>query len=165
MYLVITLLTIGGFLGSLFIMYNTEHGIPGIKKYDQEFKLLDMRFRYNSNILYNTFEIIGKEGRNAYKKYLIVDFIFIFFFLVLKLLISFKITNSPFILYILIFFVVIRAVFDIIENTILIFLLNISPKKNYFWARICSWVTTFKFIALYLWLISIVILTTNRLLL
>ncbi|MGM0421353.1 MAG: hypothetical protein ACQEQG_10195, partial [Bacillota bacterium] len=59
-----------GFLVSLFIMYRTDHGIPGIRKYDPEFRLLDMRFRYDGEIVYDTFERIGEKGRELYRNFL-----------------------------------------------------------------------------------------------
>lgn len=64
-----------GFFVCLFLMYGTNHGIPGIRKYDERFRLLDMRFRYNSETLYNTFEQIGVDGMKAYKNYYYLIFV------------------------------------------------------------------------------------------
>jgi hypothetical protein len=58
-------------------------------------------------------------------------------------------------IYILIGLAITRALFDVIENTILIILLNMYSKQNIVVANICSWATTFKFLALYLWLVGI----------
>lgn len=43
----IFIISIIGFIVCLYIMYKTEHGIPGIKKFDANFRLLDMRFKYD----------------------------------------------------------------------------------------------------------------------
>lgn len=51
-----------GFFICLFIMYTTNHGIPGIRKYDSSFQLPDMRFRYNVEQITQDFQQIGKEG-------------------------------------------------------------------------------------------------------
>lgn len=142
-----------GFFVCLFIMYGTIHGIPGIKRYDEDFKLLDMRFRYNSNIVYSTFEKIGKKGTFAYRNFLILDFIFITFFLLLMISISLKITDVFLLKNLLIIFGSFRALFDITENSILLVLIKKFPEKNELLANICSWSTTFKFISLYVWII------------
>lgn len=153
----IAILIIGiiGFIGCLIIMYTTNHGIPGIQKYYSDFRLLDMRFRYNNNILYDTFERLGKSGIDAYNRYLYLDFCFIASFLIVIIAISLKVATNTMFRNILIFFAVTRAVLDILENSLLIFLLNKFPNYHIQLADICSWVTTSKFIALYLWIFGI----------
>lgn len=157
MNIVIVIFGVIGFFICLFIMYRTDHGIPGIQKYDSEFRLLDMRFRYTGKDLYNTFERILEEGRKAYKNYLLLDFCFIACFLIVMIAISQKVVTDRYsgLIYILIGLAITRALFDVIENTILIILLNMYSKQNIVVANICSWATTFKFLALYLWLVGI----------
>jgi hypothetical protein len=138
-------------------MYGTNHGVPGISKYDQNFKLLDMRFRYNSETVYETFEKIGNDGLIAYRNFLMLDFVFITFFLLFMISISLKVTDNNFIRNVLIFSASVRALFDIIENSILLKLIKICPEKNIALANICSWSTTLKFISLYVWIIFIFI--------
>ena len=145
-------------------MYGTNHGIPGIRKYDPDFRLLDMRFRYNSESVYNTFDKIGLEGIKAYKKYLIFDFIFIACFLIVMIAVTLWITDNIFIIYPLIGFASLRAVFDIFENTFIIILINNYPEQNTFLADICSWTTTLKFMSLYLWLAGITLVMAIKIL-
>ncbi len=152
MQTVIFILSIIGFFLCLYIMYKTEHGIPGIKKYDANFRLLDMRFNYDVKTVYSTFENIGENGMKAYKRYLFFDYTFILFFLILMIVISIKIADNNVLKYILIIFSILRAFFDIIENTLIIILINYYPEKNNFNAKICSWSTTLKFIFLYSWI-------------
>src|SRR6056297_560302 len=83
-----------GFFVCLYIMWRTNHGVPGLLKYDKEFKLLDMRFRYNSNTVYDTFEKIGNEGVIAYRNFLMLDFVFITFFLLFMISISIRVTDN-----------------------------------------------------------------------
>lgn len=153
---IVTLGTIG-FIICLFVMYRTNHGIPGIQKYNPQFRLLDMRFRYTGVDLYNTFDSILKEGRKAYKNYLILDFCFIACFLIVMIAITQKVIRNSSLRYLLIGFAILRAILDIIENSILINLLNIYEKQNLVLANVCSWVTTFKFLALYLWMLGLIL--------
>lgn len=144
-------------------MYRTNHGIPGIQKYDPKFRLLDMRFRYNSEILYNTFEKIGIEGMKAYRNYLLLDFCFIVCFLIVMIAITLKVTPNNVFRHMILGFAISRAIFDIIENTLLIILLNMYPSQSTILADFCSWVTTLKFIVLYLWIVGIIIVQLQKL--
>ena len=146
-----------GFFISLFIMYRTEHGIPGIKKYDSDFRLLDMRFRYNSKILYNTLERIGTNGMKLYRNFLFLDFFFIACFLIVMIFITQKVTEINIIIFTLSGFAISRSIFDVLENISLITLIKMYPSKNNVIANFCSWATTLKFISLYLWLAGILI--------
>lgn len=157
MSIVIVLLGAIGFIICLFTMYRTNHGIPGIQKYDPEFKLLDMRFRYTAANLYDTFDSILEEGRKAYKNYLMLDFCFIACFLIVMIAITQKVATNSSLRYVLIGTAILRAILDIIENSILISLLNMYTKQSLVLANICSWITTFKFLALYLWMVGLVL--------
>ncbi len=153
---IILLLAVLGFIFSLYLMYRTDHGIPGIQKYDKDFRLLDMRFRYDSKVVYDTFNSIGNKGMKLYKKYLAVDYFFILCFLIIMVAISNLILPNTLYNNLLIILAFSRAVFDVIENTIIIVLINQYPDKKIKLANICSWSTTFKFVSLYLWIVGIV---------
>lgn len=152
-----------GFFVCLFVMYRTNHGIPGIQKYDPKFRLLDMRFRYNSQILYDTFEHIGTDGIRAYRNYLLLDFCFIACFLIVMIAITLKIIANIAFKNIFLGFAVSRTIFDVLENAILIILLNMYPNQSTLFAGFCSWATTLKFISMYLWMAGITILLVLRL--
>lgn len=147
--MIINILGIGGFFICIFIMYVSPYGIKAIRQYDEGFKLLDMRLRYNATALYDTFEKIGKMGREAYNKFLILDYIFITCFLIVMIIIAIKFANNTGVQYILVILASLRALFDILENSLLIYLMKIYPEKNNLLASICSWITTLKFISLY----------------
>lgn len=156
MNIIILALGISGFLICLILMYGTNHGIPGIQKYDPNFRLLDMRFRYNGDAIYNTFDKIGSQGVQAYKHFLLLDFCFIASFLIVMIAITLRITSQTTYRNILLGLAVARAALDILENILLITLANNYPIRNDFLANICSWSTTLKFIALYAWVISVI---------
>ncbi len=144
-----------GFILCLMIMYFSNHGIRGIQKYDHSFRLLDMRFHYNGKLVYQTFEQISSEGRIAYQKYLALDFIFIVFFLVTMIILTEVAIASLHVRTFLYILCGLRAMFDVIENILLLNMLGRYPVFNENLAALCSWFTTFKFIMLYIWLLSI----------
>ena len=154
----ITIIGIIGFFISLYVMYRTKHGIPGIQKYDSSFKLLDMQFRYNASTVYTTFENIGEYGRKAYSNYLLLDFCFITCFLIVQLAITKAVVSKPSFQSLLLLLVALRAAFDVAENSILLYIINRYPTKYVALAEFCSWVTTAKFVMLYLWISGIIII-------
>lgn len=151
----IKVIGICGFIACLFIMYGTDHGIHGIQMYTRSFRLLDMQFHYSSETVKQTFEQINSGGRSAYQKYLVLDFIFIIFFLITMITTTDAVFGSPHVRTILYMVCGLRAFFDIVENILLLRMLGQYPLFNKATATICSWFTTFKFIMLYIWLLSI----------
>ncbi len=143
------------FIVCLLVMYGTNHGIPDIRKYDSDFKLLDMRFHYSANDINDTLNKIGDDGRKAYSNYLILDFIFICSFLIVQFAITDKLITSVNMKSILYIFVIARAIFDIIENCMLLKIINKFPNYNTDLASICTWITTAKFVMMYSWIICI----------
>lgn len=151
-----------GFFICLILMYGSEHGIRGIRKYDSSFQLLDMRFHYSSKEVARVFEAIGDKGRNAYKRYLILDF----FFILCLLITMFAITNHMILLpsatIILYVICILRAIFDCMENSALLIMLSKYPTVNHSLNRLCACFTTSKFIMLFSWLIGIVLMRLLR---
>ncbi len=154
---VISLIGFLGFLVSLFIMYRTDYGIRGIQAHSPSFRLLDMRFYYNPDTVKQTFEQIGEGGRYAYQRYLVLDFIFILCFFVTMITVSNFGRINVQIRTMLCILCGMRALFDVIENLLLIHMLRQYPSFNEFLASACSWFTTFKFIMLYFWLLIILL--------
>lgn len=153
--MVLKVIGIIGFFIFLMIIYRSKHGIPGMVKYDADFKLLDMRFHYNNHTIYTTFESLGKAGIVAYQHYLIIDFLFICCFLITMLTINESFINNSIQKYGTTF-CVLRALFDSIENSLLLVLIHQFPYQSNLLGNICSWMTTCKFLALYSWILLIV---------
>ncbi len=160
---IVALVGIAGFVGSLLIMYCTKLGIPGIREYDPGFRLLDMRFNYSKEDVYSTFEKIGEGGISAYRHYLVVDFTFIAFFLFVMILGSMKVTSNAMFRNILIALASVRALLDVVENSLLIYLLGKFPIQDGGIAALCSRVTTLKFIAMYSWMAIAAVLVVAHL--
>lgn len=151
-----------GFVTCLLVMYLTNHGIRGIQIYAPDFRLLDMRFHYDSETVRQTFEQISEGGRRAYQKYLMLDFVFILCFLAVMITVSDAIPASRSVqtgLYIL---CVLRALFDVFENILLLRMLGQYPAFDKAMASLCSRITAIKFIMLYTWLVFIVIYTIGH---
>lgn len=151
MIIMVTVLGVIGFFLCLVLMEFTNLGVRGIRQYDPGFGLLDMRLSYDANTVYQVFDQISEAGRKAYKHYLCLDYCFIACFMIVMLALSFKSTTNPVYRNVLIVLVVVRALFDLIENTLLMVLINNYPQQNIFMATVCSWSTTMKFVFLFLW--------------
>lgn len=154
MDIIVNLGTIGFFF-CLFIMHRIENGANGIRKYDESFKSLDMQFRYDSNIVYHTFEKLGLDGRNAYCNFLILDFCFIICFFIVMFAITQRFVQNDILRKALITLAISRGIFDMLENILLILLMKQYSTQNILLANICSWSTTIKFVALFLWMFGI----------
>jgi hypothetical protein len=150
------LLEVMGFFVCLILMYTSEHGIRGIRTYDSTFRLFDMRFHYSSKEVFRVFEVLGREGRQAYQRFLILDFIFIICFLTIMLMVTNLAFDEQSIKRCLSVICVLRAVFDIMENILLFILLYRYPVFHSNLVRVCAWFTTMKFIMLYTWILSLV---------
>jgi hypothetical protein len=142
-----------GFIICLLIMYTTNHGIRDIQRFDRSFRLLDMRFHYNHETVRQTFEQIGEGGRKAYQRFLLLDFIFIICFFIVMLTITDAVFVDSYYRGIIYILCILRALFDISENLLLLHMLAKYPVFNEALASICSWFTTLKFIVLYIWLL------------
>lgn len=151
-----------GFFICLLLMYKTELGVLGIQKYSPDVKLLDMQMNYDHKLIHSTFESLGIKGLQAYQRYLVLDYFFLIFLYIIMFSISLKISSNEFIRNILIGLSTAKAVFDIIENTLLILLIKKHPGMELLLSTICSWSTRLKFISLSLWvLIAIVLMITT----
>ncbi|MBI4857261.1 MAG: hypothetical protein HY818_11040 [Acetobacterium woodii] len=152
----VTVLGTIGFFASLILMEFTNLGARGIQQYDPSFSLLDMRFRYDANTVYQVFDQIGEQGQQVYKNYLLLDYFFIGCFLIVMLALSFRVTADPLQRNILIVLASARALCDILENIVLIVLINNYPQQNLVLATVCSWSTTIKFVFMFLWIGTLV---------
>lgn len=150
---------IGGIIGffiCLVIMYCTPYGIRGIRKYDSAFQMPDMKFHYSVEELTKTFEKIGVDGQAIYQNYLVLDCIFVVCFGICMLTLTHNLFTglSRNILFFVCF---LRGFFDLLENFLLLFLLKSSYTNNIYLASLCSYLTTFKFIMLYIWIVAIIV--------
>lgn len=145
-----------GFFITFFIMYATKYGIPGIKRFNKEFKTVDMKFYYKKSLFYETLEKIGEEGRKIYFGYFIADFFLLSFTLIVMISITDLLMHDPDVHYIVYLTAGLKALFDIFENCFCLYLLHIYPVKNSILAFLASLATALKFIMFYLWLLAVI---------
>lgn len=146
-----------GFFICLSIMYMTNHGVRAIQKYYPSFQIPDMKFHYSVEQITHDFERIGNAGRMIYQRYLYLDFIFIICFIILMLTISNSLFSRTAIHNFLFAVCILRALFDILENSFLLSVLKNYPSINKSAISVCSYFTTFKFIMLYIWIFVLII--------
>ncbi len=147
-----------GFFVCLILMYTTDLGERGLRKHDADFQMLDTSFHYTADDVGEAFETLGEEGIATYHKFWILDFVFIACFLIAMLSITNKVAKSGWIRNILILLLMARAGFDVVENSLLIYLSNTYSVRHDGLATMCSWFTTSKFIALYIWMLGIAVM-------
>lgn len=135
---------------TLFIMYGTNVGIPGITQYWNDFKLLDMQPFYSADTVTVMLQHIGVDGVRHYLYYLVVDFVFIIFLFFAQIrLSSIAYSGIPKIQKILFLLAAGRCVFDLLEDFLLALILSgILPIRITFAA---SMATQWKFLCLIVW--------------
>ncbi len=144
-----------GFVICLLLMYTTDLGHSGMQKHDADFNLLDMRFHYSADDIEDALEGLGGGGRAAYRNFWLLDYAFIACFLVVMLSAINRYVHNNRAKKALTALAVARAGFDIAENSFLWALSGMYPAHNAAIAALCPWITTLKFICLYLWVAGI----------
>lgn len=146
-----------GFFLCLVIMYVTPYGVRGIQVYDPAFQLPDMQFHYSAEQITHTFEQIGSEGRAIYQNYFILDSVFILCFLIVMVKITYLLFSGSPTRRLLLAVCILRAIFDILENSFMFIILESYPVINDPMITICSYFTTIKFVLLYTWILVIIL--------
>lgn len=158
MLTLITILAGALLLGILGLTHFTPIGVKGIKAYWPDFQLFDMQFSYQPTEIHHALTNLNCLGREAYKRYLLIDYIFILCFLFLMLRGVERLVKENTALYgVLFILAILRAFFDIVENTGILRLIRTYPKKNQLLSVICSYSTTLKFICLFSWLLVMLV--------
>ena len=116
-----------------------------------EFHMPDMRFRYTADELYATFTLAG-DNRPRMKRYWLLDFGFILCFLGAMLLIALNVVGFASPLFLLMAIAAIaRALLDAAENLCFLRLYRLYPARSDALARAVSFITSTKFVFLFLW--------------
>lgn len=155
--LIIRVLVVLILVSILIVMEKIEKIFLG---YSNGTKILDMRFGYNYQDVFQLFRELGKEGRSIYSKYLSYDFIFTISFAIvqnyiLKFVMGKNLLNSKW--RALLYISYLRAFFDIIENIIILSLLNDFPIISLLIVTVASSTTRLKFIVYGIWMLAILI--------
>lgn len=135
---------------TLFIMYGTNIGIPGIAQYWKYFELLDMQPFYSVDTVITMLRNIGFDGVRHYLYYFVVDFVFIILLFLIQIQISKSaLFNMPKIRKFLILCAAVRGFFDLLEDLLLsLIITKILPISM---VTFTSGVTRLKFMGLFIW--------------
>ncbi len=118
----------------------------------REFHMPDMRFHYNADALYAILDSAGAENLPRLRRYWRLDFGFIVCFLGVMLSIDLNIDGPATMLYLLMgLAAVLRAVFDVLENILLLRVAHALPARKNGLAKVAGFVTSAKFLCLYAW--------------
>lgn len=119
---------------------------------EHEFHMPDMRFHYSADGLYAMLESVGAENLPLLRRYWRLDYGFIVCFLGVMLSIDLNIDGPATTLYLLMgVAALLRAVFDVLENTLLLRVTRAMPARKYGLAATAGYVTSAKFVCLYAW--------------
>ena len=148
---------------SLIILEMSSFGERGILNCCKNFKIFDMRLNYNANSVYSSLKRLPEKGILHYKIYLIVDGVMTIAFAGIQYLLADYIGNNNNVKRILNSLLVVRMFCDLIENTCIMFVLNLLPMECIKTITFSSIVTKIKFIALSGFIIFFIGLYTRNL--
>ena len=123
-------------------------------KREKEFRMPDMHFHYTADELYAILGEAGEAGRPLMRRYWLLDFGFILFFLGAMVSVSLNVAGYGTTLFWLMAGTsVARAVLDVAENSLLLVLQSACPDRKSGLAGLAGFVTSAKFVCLYAWVI------------
>lgn len=143
-------------------LYFVEAGFCGsgvVAEYNNGFGTLDMK-KYNVQSVYTALSPMSEEGLNVYRMYYVMDYIFIVFFGLLQVVVTLDIysfSDNMILKRVFVAVPILRGLFDIVENTILLTTVNSFPSVNETAITISSYFTQAKLISIRVW-IGIVLL-------
>jgi hypothetical protein len=143
------------FISSLIILKKIA---PDFAAYSHGAETLDMRFGYSVNDVLELFTNLGADGRFVYARYFCVDFVFIASFAIvqndlLKLIMGKTMLSGKWRALLAIAYI--RALFDAVENIIILCLIFNFPAIPPLAVTAASAITRLKFVALGLWMLAI----------
>lgn len=147
-----TLLVAAGLALFYILMELTAKSPRRIRVDGREFRMPDMRFHYTADGLYALLDAAGAENHFRLKHYWLLDFGFIVCFLGVMLSIDLNVDKPATTLYLVMgVAAVLRALLDTLENLLLLRVLRACPARRNGLAAFAGFVTSAKFICLYVW--------------
>lgn len=147
------------FLISLYLVESSPWGSESVALYNEGYGTFDMKI-YDAETVYSILPKFTVEGINLVSKYYICDYIFICCFFALQYMLSlltYKNVKSQIPRQIFVAIALIRGIADIIENTILLYIINSYPSQNKILVSIASAATQIKLRMIPLWAALLVI--------
>lgn len=147
------------FLCALYIVELGQYGSKEVAKYNAGYGTFDMK-HYDSDTVKTVLGKMTPEGIQVYKKYYLMDSIFILFFGLFQCYISYNIygflKGNPF-QFLSCFLPVVRAICDIVENSLLYQTLCAYPIVNETCIKVANTFTTCKLWTIRLWIAELLI--------
>lgn len=146
------------FVTSIILMNFSPYGVPGLEKYGQSAKYLDMVFHYTPDFVYSMLDDIGYMGILAHIRVNFIDFLFMFSFFTIQIILTkgiLKKVNAGNKLNRVLIPVYLQVASDILENILLIAVLINYPNEMNTTITVASYITIFKWIALISWVVAL----------
>jgi len=142
-------------LGAFYYLMALRKGSPQ-RKLGKDFKMPDVRLHYSPEMLYNTYEDAGEDGRGQMRLYWLYDFGLIACLLGVMLAVSANIADGRAWVYpLMLWLTIARTAADVLEDILLLSLLRRFPQRRMSPARLVSGVTAAKHLLLIAWLLSL----------
>ena len=154
-----TILIFAFFALAFYLVEIGPYSASSVADFNNDYGTFDMK-SYDSQTVREMMPYFSPEGIHVYKIYYLMDFIFIAAFLILQCYLSlvfFKWCSLRYIKIIVCIIPVLRGVFDIIENAVLLRTLFSYPSVNDVMINFSSYCTQAKLLMIRLWLIEIAI--------
>lgn len=140
-------------LGTFYYLMAIQKASPQ-RLLGKDFKMPDVRLHYTPDLLYNTYEEAGEDGRRQMRLYWLYDFGLIACLLGVMLAVSANIVDERTWVYPLMIWLTIgRMLIDVLEDLLFLYLLRCFPEYRYSLAKFTSVVTTIKHMLLIGWLL------------
>ena len=118
----------------------------------REFHMPDVHFHNTPDAFYKTVEQAGGEGRLLMRRYWLLDFGFIASFWGICIAIGLNVAGKGTALFLWMgIAATARTAFDLLENSLFLWLLRAYPRRNDGLASVAGVMTSLKFVCLYTW--------------
>ena len=146
------------FVISLYLVEFSSIGSPAVRQYNNGYGTFDMKM-YGVERVREVLSQMKPAGFEAYKNYYVVDYFFILTFATLQILLlnlaySWNVKRKY--AYFIWSIPILRGMFDVVENTLLLITLNEYPKINETMIRISSLATKTKLLLIQAWIVLLV---------
>lgn len=147
-----TLLVAAGLALFYILMELTAKSPRRIRVDGREYRMPDLRFHYSADGLYQMLDAAGPDNQYRLRRYWLLDFGFIACLLGVMLSIDLNVDKPATLLYLVMgAAAILRALLDTLENLLLLRVLRACPARHNGLAAFAGYVTSAKFLCLYVW--------------
>lgn len=154
---VFVLAIIIGFIGSLYLVEIGPFSSRALSEYNNGYGTFDMK-SYDEDVVFSTLNKMQDKGFDISNKYYLGDFIFIVFLFGIQIIITkniFSWLSIGKIKNIILSLPVLRGIFDVIENILLLIIINSYPERYSRLVMVSSIFTNLKLLFIKIWCLVI----------